>query len=67
MIQKKKILKKQEDEQQKQEEIKRKQYYTIDEAAEKYEKLHLQVNLQYEFSCFYGVLNSYNIIILLNI
>lgn len=39
MIQKKKILKKQEDEQQKQEEIKRKQYYTIDEAAEKYEKL----------------------------
>lgn len=38
-IEKENIKKKQEDEQQKQEEIKRKQYYTIDEAAEKYEKL----------------------------
>lgn len=38
-IEKENIKKKQEDEQQKQEEIKRKQYYKIDEAAEKYEKL----------------------------
>ena len=34
--------------------------YPGHQATEKHEKLHLQVNLQYECKCFYDILNTYH-------